>query len=70
MFECKDPGPTTFSIANALKDVRTMVAAGEALGAEMNATKAALAGFQDAINHGLGGSDGAQLPVYWSSKKK
>ncbi len=70
MFECKDPGPTTFSIANALKDVRTMIAAGEALGAEMNATKAALAGFQDAVNHGLGGSDGAQLPVYWSSKKK
>ena len=70
MFECEDPGPTTFSIANALKDVRTMVAAGEALGAEMNATKAALAGFQDAVNHGLGGSDGAQLPVYWSAKKK
>ena len=48
MFEGKDPGPTTFSIANGVKDLRTMVATGEALGADMRATKAALAGFEDA----------------------
>ena len=34
MFEGKDPGPTTFSIANGVKDLRTMVATGEALGAD------------------------------------
>ena len=48
MFEAKDPGPTTFSIANGVKDLRTMVATGEALGADMRVTKAALAGFEDA----------------------
>ena len=37
-----------------------MVAAGEALGADMIATKAALAGFEDAIKNGLGGGDGAR----------
>jgi 3-hydroxyisobutyrate dehydrogenase-like beta-hydroxyacid dehydrogenase len=70
MLEGKDPGPTTFSIGNAVKDLRTMVATGEALGADMIATKAALAGFEDATAHGLGGEDGARLTVYWSGRKK
>ena len=68
MFEGHDPGPTTFSIANAVKDLRTMVATGESLGAEMLATKAALAGFEEAIAHGLGGGDGARMTVYWSQR--
>jgi 3-hydroxyisobutyrate dehydrogenase len=70
MFEGKDPGPTTFSIANGLKDLRTMVTTGEALGADMIATKAALAGFEDATRHGIGGGDGAQMSVYWPTRKK
>jgi 3-hydroxyisobutyrate dehydrogenase len=70
LFEGKDPGPTTFSIANGVKDLRTMVATGEALGADMAATKAALAGFEDAAQHGFGGGDGAQLSVYWAERKK
>jgi 3-hydroxyisobutyrate dehydrogenase len=70
MFEGADPGPTTFSIANGLKDLRTMVATGEALGADMRATKAALAGFEDATAHGIGGGDGAQMAVYWAERKK
>ena len=70
MFEGKDPGPTTFSIANGVKDLRTMVETGEALGADMIATKAALAGFEDAVSHGIGGGDGSKMAVYWPSKKK
>jgi 3-hydroxyisobutyrate dehydrogenase len=70
LFEGKDPGPTTFSIANGVKDLRTMVTTGEALGADMAATKAALAGFEDAAQHGFGGGDGAQLSVYWAKRKK
>ncbi len=70
MFEGQDPGPTTFSIANAVKDLRTMVATGEALGAEMPATKAALAGFKDAVEHSLGGADGAHMTVYWAERGK
>ena len=70
MFEGQDPGPTTFSIANAVKDLRTMVATGEALGAEMPATKAALAGFKDAVEHSLGGADGARMTVYWAERGK
>ena len=70
MFEGKDPGPTTFSIANGVKDLRTMIATGEALGADMRASKASLTGFEDAVQHGIGGGDGAQMTVYWTQRKK
>jgi 3-hydroxyisobutyrate dehydrogenase len=70
MLDNKDPGPTTFSIANGVKDLRTMVATGEALGAAMPATKAALASFEEATKNGIGGGDGAQMTVFWSGRKK
>jgi 3-hydroxyisobutyrate dehydrogenase len=70
MFEGRDPGPTTFSIANGVKDLRTMIATGESLGADMIATKAALTGFEDATKRGFGGGDGAQMTVYWTERKK
>jgi 3-hydroxyisobutyrate dehydrogenase len=70
MLEGKDPGPTSFSIANGVKDLRTMVVTGEALGADMRATKAALSTFEDAIKAGIGGGDGAQMTVFWSDKRK
>jgi 3-hydroxyisobutyrate dehydrogenase len=70
MLENKDPGATTFSIANGVKDLRTMVATGEALGASMPATKAALASFEEATKTGIGGGDGAQMTVFWSGRKK
>ncbi len=69
MMNGKDPGPATFTIANALKDLRTMVETGQSLGADMIATKAALAGFEDAVQHGIGGGDGSRMTVYWSQKK-
>jgi 3-hydroxyisobutyrate dehydrogenase len=69
MLEKRDPGPTTFSIANAVKDLRTMVAAGAAKGADMPATKAALAAFEEANKNGLGGGDGAHQSVYWANRK-
>jgi 3-hydroxyisobutyrate dehydrogenase len=70
MFQGKDPGPATFTISNGLKDLRTMVETGEALGADMVATKAALSGFKDAVDHGAGEGDGARMAVYWSAEKK
>jgi len=70
LLDGQDPGATTFSIANGVKDLRTMVTAGEAHGAEMLATKAALAGFEEAVRSGEGGSDGAAMTAFWSSRKK
>jgi len=70
MMENRDPGTTTFSIANAVKDLRTMVATGAAKGADMPATKAALAAFEEANEKGLGGGDGSRQSVYWAGRAK
>ena len=70
MMENRDPGPTTFNIADAVKDLRTMVDTGAAKGADMPATKAALAAFEEANKKGLGGGDGSRQSVYWASRSK
>jgi 3-hydroxyisobutyrate dehydrogenase len=70
MMENRDPGPTTFSIANAVKDLKTMVATGSAKGADMPATKAALAALEEANRSGLGSGDASRQAVYWSSRGK
>ncbi len=70
MMEGRDPGPTTFSVANAVKDLRTMLETGAAKGVAMPATQAALVGFEEASSHGLGGGDGSRMAVYWASKTK
>jgi 3-hydroxyisobutyrate dehydrogenase len=70
MMENRDPGPTTFNIADAVKDLRTMVDTGAAKGADMPATRAALSAFEEANKRGLGGGDGARQAVYWASRGK
>jgi 3-hydroxyisobutyrate dehydrogenase len=70
MFEGRDPGPTTFSIANGVKDLRTMVETGTGMGNDMPATKAVLSAFEDATKHGFGGGDGSRMSVYWAARKK
>jgi 3-hydroxyisobutyrate dehydrogenase len=70
MMENRDPGPTTFNIADAVKDLRTMVDTGAAKGADMPATRAALAAFEEANKRGLGGGDGSRQSVYWASRAK
>jgi 3-hydroxyisobutyrate dehydrogenase len=70
MMEDRDPGATTFSIANAVKDLKTMVDTGAAKGADMPAAKAALAALEKANNEGLGAFDASRQTVYWSSRQK
>ena len=70
MFEGGNGGPTTFSISNACKDLKVMLAAAKAKGVELPAIERALAGFEEARAHGLGDADGAALSVYWAKRKK
>jgi len=70
MMENRDPGATTFSIANAVKDLRTMVATGTAKGADMPAAKAALAALEEANNKGLGAADASRQTVFWPRRDK
>ena len=70
MFEGGQPGPTTFSISNAVKDIKIMLEAGKAKGADMPVVRAALAAFEEANAKGLGNSDGAALSVYWADRNR
>jgi len=70
MMENRDPGPTTFSIANAVKDLKTMIATGAAKGADMPAAKAALAALEEANDKGFGPRDASRQTVYWPSRGK
>ena len=69
MLEGGDPGPTTFSISNAVKDIKVMLAAAKEKGVALPALTMALTGFEEANAHGLGGADGAALSVYWAKRK-
>lgn len=69
MMENRDSGPTTFSIANAVKDLKTMLEAGSAKGFALPATRATLAALEEASRAGLGAGDAARQAVYWSSRK-
>jgi 3-hydroxyisobutyrate dehydrogenase len=66
MMENRDPGPTTFSIANAVKDLKTMIDAGAAKGADMPAAKAALAALERSNKDGLGDRDASRHSVQWA----
>jgi 3-hydroxyisobutyrate dehydrogenase len=70
MMENRDPGPTTFSIANAVKDLKTMIATGAAKGADMPAAKAALAALEESNDKGFGTRDASRQTVYWPSRGK
>jgi 3-hydroxyisobutyrate dehydrogenase len=70
MMENRDPGPTTFSIANAVKDLKTMIATGAAKGADMPAAKAALAALEESNEKGFGPRDASRQTVYWPSRDK
>jgi 3-hydroxyisobutyrate dehydrogenase len=70
MMENRDPGPTTFSIANAVKDLKTMVATGAAKGADMPAAKAALAALAETNDKGFGPRDASRQTVYWPGRGK
>jgi 3-hydroxyisobutyrate dehydrogenase len=70
MMENRDPGPTTFSIANAVKDLKTMIATGAAKGADMPAAKAALTALEESSAKGLGPRDASRQTVYWPGRGK
>ncbi|MSO68066.1 MAG: NAD(P)-dependent oxidoreductase [Pseudolabrys sp.] len=70
MMEGRDPGPTTFSIANAVKDLHIMLDTGTSKGIDMPVVKGTLSSFEEANKNGFGGGDGARQSVYWAQRKK
>jgi 3-hydroxyisobutyrate dehydrogenase len=64
--EGKDTGPAGFDIDSMRKDLRTMIAAGEALGVDMPVTARALETFEQAVAAGFGKRDGTTWPAQWA----
>ncbi len=69
MLKGGDPGPVTFNIDGGLKDLRSMLAEGKALGVELPLTERTLACFEEASRKGLGPRENSGLSVYWANRK-
>jgi 3-hydroxyisobutyrate dehydrogenase len=65
----EDAGPPTFDVAAIRKDLRTMIAEGEALGYRLPLVERTLAIFDEAAASGLADSDGSALAGYWPNRK-
>lgn len=63
-------GPVTFDVASMCKDLRSMIAEGNALGVEMPISAQSLQCFEDAVKDGFGEKDCAALPVRWARKAR
>ena len=68
MLKGGDPGPVGFPVDGGLKDLRTMLAEGQARGLELPLVERTLACFERASRDGWGGRDAASLPVYWTER--
>jgi 3-hydroxyisobutyrate dehydrogenase len=55
----------TFDVDSIRKDLRTMLAEAQALGAALPLVERTLAIYDDAAKEGWGGRDGTTLPSYW-----
>ena len=60
--------PPTFDVDSIRKDLRTMIAEGEARGVDLPIVRQALAVYDRASEAGWGKRDGSSLPAFWSSK--
>ena len=65
----EDAGPVTFDLDGGRKDLRAMLAEGEALGIDLPLVATTLRCFDEATQHGLGGGEGAGLSRYWSNRR-
>ena len=60
--------PPAFDVNSICKDLRTMIAEAESLGAKLPLAEDTLRIFDQAAEAGWGGKDGANLPAYWPQK--
>lgn len=60
--------PGTFDIDGMRKDLNSMLAEAEGLGADLPVTRAALACYDESAAAGLGGLDGAQQSAFWRDR--
>jgi 3-hydroxyisobutyrate dehydrogenase len=70
MLKGGDGGTATFDIDSCRKDLRIMLAEGQARGLDMPVVERTLACFDEASRNGWGARDAGAHAVYWSSRNK
>jgi 3-hydroxyisobutyrate dehydrogenase len=63
-------GPVTFDLDSGIKDLRTMLAQGQAIGVELPLVEKTLACMQEAAGKGRGKSEASLHPAYWVKRGK
>ena len=63
-------GPVTFDLDSGIKDLRTMLAQGQAIGIELPLVEKTLACMQEAASKGRGKSEASLHPAYWVKRGK
>lgn len=63
-----DPGPVTFDVDNALKDIRAMIAEGKARGVELPLVERTLACYEEAKSKTSGGDEISLISAYWARR--
>ena len=63
-----DPGPVTFDIDSALKDMRAMIAEGKMRGVELPLVERSLACYEEAKRKVSGGEELSLISAYWARR--
>lgn len=63
-----DPGPVTFDLDSAVKDMRSMIAEGKARGVELPLVERTLACYEEAKRKISGGAEHSLISVYWAKR--
>jgi 3-hydroxyisobutyrate dehydrogenase len=63
-----EAAPPAFDVDSIRKDLRTMIAEAESVGAKLPLAEDTLRIYDEAAAAGWGGKDGANLPAYWPGK--
>jgi 3-hydroxyisobutyrate dehydrogenase len=70
MLKGGDAGPVTFDVDSAVKDLRTMVAEGKALGVELPLTATTLGCYEETKRNVSGAAEISTVSVYWANRAK
>ena len=70
MLKGGDGGPVTFDVDSAVKDLRTMVAEGDARGVELPLTAATLGCYEETKRNVSGAAEVSTVSVYWANRAK
>jgi 3-hydroxyisobutyrate dehydrogenase len=70
MLKGGDAGPVTFDLDSAVKDLRTMLAEGNARGVELPVTETTLACYEETKRNVSGAAEVSAVSVYWANRAK